>query len=209
MKQWILVVFLATGFSAFAESVSLQAPLSEDSPIADGIEEDRFLYVNIEVHTMFWAESGFERIVGRIFQEDPDPKKKYLPFLGMYINLTVGYGQNIILRGKYFGFFESGLKIFDTFPIRGYFLDLKYGWDLWQKGSTAFGWDTFHNIGFIEKSLAFGNGLGVFANFKQTDSLSFFLKIGLSHHNTFKTMKYIFKHKHFGPYFYTGMRYYL
>ena len=205
MRQWILAVFLATGFSAFAESVSLQAPLSKDFHTAGGMGKDRFLYFSAELHTVLWVKNGVERM----FQKGLDPTKKYLPFWKMYVNLTVGYGQNIMFHGKYFGFFESGLKFFDTFPIRGYFLDFKYGWDLWHTDSASFGWDTFHNVGFIEKSPALGNGLGIFVNSKVTDSLSFFLKTGLSHHNKFKTIKYIFKHKHFGPYLYTGLRYYI
>ena len=205
MKQWILAIFLTTSFSVFAESVNLQAPLSKDFHAMGGMRKDRFLYFSAEIHAVPWVESGFEQM----FQKNSDSTKKYLPFLWMYINLTAGYGQNIVFHGKYFGFFESGLKIFDTFPIHGYFLDFKYGWDLWHTDSTSFGWDTFHNLGFIEKSPAFGNGLGVFVNSKVTDSFSFFLKTGLSHHNKFKTIKYIFKHKHFGPYLYVGMRCYL
>ena len=152
-----------------------------------------------------------------------------------YLYGSLGYGHNLFIKDKYFGFLAGYINIpIDGSPanvpddgsssdkpekkaqknnllrfLNNYFLELKYGYEFLQKGIFSFGLDASLGFGLIRFEPAFSNTIGFFGTIKITDPLSAILQAGLQHHNQFHTINYIIDHQHFGPYVHAGIRYYL
>lgn len=122
--------------------------------------------------------------------------------------LVISYGMNLESGMSYIGFAEIGVKA----PLA--LLTLKYGYEFMKEEAFSFGLDIAILFGMPGRSslrssmnLALGNEAAVFAMLEATDSISAFIRGGVSHETSIQYLSnFISK---LSPFVEIGMRYHL
>ena len=135
-------------------------------------------------------------------------------------NFSLEYGRYVISAdNSYSAFFGVLFKIHlfsvyntDDPPPRGFFTEVKWGWEFMRDSAWSFGLDTSHGTGILLEgilpALALTNALGVFGKFRGwRNHFSVVTRIGVSHHNAIKKIDEIYKSNNFGPYLHLGLQY--
>ena len=135
-----------------------------------------------------------------------------------FFGLSLGYGSNIIVSERYFGFAEISLKLRhnsgDDFSVTSpvgtplgtnsapgsidrslekvtvYLAGLSYGYEFMRHRPLSFGLSTTHSFGFSNHGQpAIGNDVGGFGKFKK-DRIAVLLETGINHYNPLKKIAY-------------------